>query len=126
MYSGLPPFEKAVVDDPFFKLIKQKEFRLFWKSHERKKTPGYYSRSFKDLFVRMVAFEPAERITIEKIAEHAWVTQPICSHTEITIEFGKRQKRMETSMRNKREEIEKERGKKTTAVSTWEEHGTGK
>ena len=105
MYSGLPPFEKAVPDDPFFKLIKQKQYGVFWKSHERKKPLGYYNKSFKDLFVRMVAYEPTERITVEKIAEHPWVLQPICSHGEIITEFNKRQKRMEESMRTKREEM---------------------
>jgi hypothetical protein len=68
---------------------------VFWKSHERKKIPGFYSKSFKDLFVRMVAYDPKERIAIEIIAEHPWVLQSICSHTEIKVEFNQRKQRIE-------------------------------
>lgn len=65
MYAGNPPFEKAAVTDPYYKTIAQKKFDVFWQAHSRKRQKGYFSESFRDLFTRMVAYDPAERISIE-------------------------------------------------------------
>ena len=59
MYAGNPPFEKAAVNDPYYKLIKDKNFSTFWKAHSRRRAPNYFSDSFKDVFTRMVAYNPA-------------------------------------------------------------------
>ena len=32
MYAGNPPFEKATPNDPYYKLIKEKRFDIFWTS----------------------------------------------------------------------------------------------
>jgi serine/threonine protein kinase len=58
MYAGNPPFEKATPTDPYYKLIKEKKYDVFWKAHARKRPVGFFSESFKDLFVRVVAFDP--------------------------------------------------------------------
>ena len=81
MYAGNPPFEKATPNDPYYKLIKEKRFDIFWKAHCRKRPAGYFSDAFKELFSKMVAFDPSERPKIEEIASHAWVREPICSHS---------------------------------------------
>lgn len=83
MYAGNPPFEKASLNDPYYKIIKEKKYDVFWKAHSRKRTPNFFSESFKDLFIRMVSFEPAERIKIEGIASHPWIKEAICTHGEI-------------------------------------------
>jgi len=80
MYAGNPPFEKATANDPYYKLIKEKKEDVFWKAHSRKRPNGFFSDQFKDLFSRMVAYEPSERITILQIATHPWVQQGVCSH----------------------------------------------
>jgi len=64
MYAGNPPFEKAAPNDPYYKILKEKKYDIFWKAHSRKRPLGFFSESFKDLFVRMVAFEPSERLKI--------------------------------------------------------------
>jgi len=64
MYAGNPPFEKATLNDPYYKLIKEKRFDIFWKAHCRKRPVNFFSESFKDLFSRLVAFEPHERLKI--------------------------------------------------------------
>lgn len=81
MYAGNPPFEKATPNDPYYKLVKDKRYDIFWKAHCRKRPAGYFSDSFKDLFIKMVAFDPSERPKIEEIASHPWVREPICSHS---------------------------------------------
>ena len=83
MYAGNPPFEKAAPNDPYYKILKEKKYDIFWKAHSRKRPVGFFSDSFKDLFVRMVAYEPSERLKIEEIANHPWVKDLVCSHGEI-------------------------------------------
>jgi len=95
MFAGNPPFEKATPNDPYYKLIKEKRYDIFWKAHCRKRPAGFFSDSFKDLFVRLVAFEPSERLKIEEIASHPWVREPICTHAEIKEEFSLRQKKLD-------------------------------
>lgn len=56
MYAGNPPFEKATPNDPYYKLIKEKRFDIFWKAHSRKRPVNFFSDTFKDLFSRLVAF----------------------------------------------------------------------
>ena len=65
MYAGNPPFEKATPNDPYYKILKDKKYDIFWKAHSRKRPVGFFSESFRDIFVRMVAFDPAERPSIE-------------------------------------------------------------
>ena len=64
MYAGNPPFEKATANDPYYKIIKEKKYDIFWKAHSRKRSTGFFSEAFKDLFQRLVAFEPTERLRI--------------------------------------------------------------
>lgn len=91
MYAGNPPFEKAMPNDPYYKLIKEKKFDTFWKAHSRKRPVGYFSANFQDLFTKMVAFIPTERPEIQAIASHPWVNGPICTHSDIKTEFKLRQ-----------------------------------
>lgn len=58
MYAGHPPFEKAALTDPYYRLIKDKKYTAFWKAHERRKTPGFFNEDFKSLFVAMCSFNP--------------------------------------------------------------------
>ena len=95
MYAGNPPFEKATPNDPYYKLIKDKRLDIFWKAHCRKRPAGFFSDTFKDIFSKMVAFDPAERPKIEDIAAHPWVRESICSHSEIKAEFGARQAKLD-------------------------------
>jgi len=75
----------TTTNDAYYKLIYEKRFDIFWKGHSRKRQPGYFTEDFKDLFVRMVAFNPKERPNIEEIAKHPWILKSICSHEEIIV-----------------------------------------
>ena len=79
MYAGHPPFGKASSNDPHYNLLKTKNYSTFWKAHSKRKPVGYFSETFKDLFTRMVAFDPNERPPIEEIANHSWVKKDVCS-----------------------------------------------
>jgi hypothetical protein len=84
MYAGNPPFEKPTPNDPYFALIKDKKFNVFWQAHSRKRTPGFFSDTFKSLFERMVAFLPGERPGYIDIIKHPWMKGQVSSKQEIT------------------------------------------
>ena len=102
MYAGNPPFEKAMPNDPYYKLLKDKKYDTFWKAHSRRRPVNYFSEEFKDLFTRMVAFNPAERPKIEEIAAHPWVKGSVCTHSEIKDEFTLRQKKLDVVLDQRR------------------------
>ena len=58
MYAGNPPFEKAAVNDPYYKLIKEKNFSTFCKAHSRRRPLNYFGDAFRNLFEKMVAYNP--------------------------------------------------------------------
>lgn len=83
MYAGNPPFEKATPNDPYYKLIKEKNYATFWKAHSRRRPVNFFNDEFRNLFERMVAFVPHERPSILEIAQHPWVVKEVCSQNEI-------------------------------------------
>lgn len=58
LYSGNPPFQRALVTDPFYKTIKERQYSVFWEAHSKNKPVDFFTDDFKDLFVRMVAYKP--------------------------------------------------------------------
>lgn len=67
-------------NDPYYKLIKDKKYDTFWKAHSRRRAVNYFTEDFKELFTKMVAFNPSDRPRIEEIAAHAWVKGAVCTH----------------------------------------------
>jgi serine/threonine protein kinase len=49
MYTGTPPFMSTKSHDRVYRLIRERRYAEFWRLHERNKTPGFYSDSFKRL-----------------------------------------------------------------------------
>ena len=43
MYAGNPPFEKATPNDPYYKLIRDKNYGVFWKAHSRRRPNDYFN-----------------------------------------------------------------------------------
>jgi len=58
MFAGNPPFTNATVEDPYYRLIIRKQYQTFWSAHSRKRAANFFNEHFKNLFERMVAFEP--------------------------------------------------------------------
>jgi serine/threonine protein kinase len=58
IYSGTPPFQRALVTDPFYKTIKDKNYGPFWDAHKKNKPVDFFTDDFKDLFQSMVAYKP--------------------------------------------------------------------
>ena len=111
MYAGNPPFEKAAPNDPYYRLLKEKNYAVFWKAHSRRRKVNFFNDQFKDLFVKMVAFDPSERPKIEEIASHPWVKNTVCTQGEISGEFEVRQKKLDEVLEQRRIEQDELRNK---------------
>jgi len=56
---------------------------MFWKMHARAaKRPDGFPEAFMNLFLRMVAFEPSERITMQQIQQHEWFLEPTATYQD--------------------------------------------
>lgn len=116
MYAGNPPFQKATPTDPYYKLIKEKRYDIFWNAHNRKRSINYFSDSFKDLIQKMIAYVPTERPTIVEISKHAWVKGSVCAHTDIVEEFSQRKKKLDALLEKKRNEAEYQKNRRNDNI----------
>ena len=73
LVSGMIGFHFARVDDMYYRYIKNHQYNEYWQ------IPDFnglnLTQSFKNLFVRMVAFNPDERPTIKEILESPWLQE---------------------------------------------------
>lgn len=70
-----PPFASAAKDDPHYKLISSggEKASWFWDLHaEAEDGKDIYTAEFKDLFGKMMALEPSNRLTIDQVIAHPW------------------------------------------------------
>ena len=69
-------FGKAVQKDAYYNKIMTKFFNQYWSilSNEIKEIQGF-SEDLKSLYLKMVAYKPKERPTIDEILNHAWMKQ---------------------------------------------------
>ena len=91
MYSGGPPFQRAIQSDGLFQLFIENNDK-FWAAHSRNK-PGkekFYPSAFRDLINRMLAYDPLKRITLLEIANHEWFKKAVPTKEEIRKEFTAR------------------------------------
>ena len=56
-----------------YKLIKDKQYEQYWEILETKFKISVESEKFKNLYLKMVAYEPKERPTIEEIKKDEWM-----------------------------------------------------
>ena len=81
-------FQMASEKDNFYKFIKYKKYNEYWKFISMQIPP--VSSNFKDLYIKMVSFNPKERPTIQEIFEHPWMKENIPSESEIVNELKDR------------------------------------
>ena len=66
-------FNRPTEDDNTYKFIKLKQYHNFWNFPQFQGLN--LSESFKNLFVRMVAFEPNERPTVDEVLTDQWMQE---------------------------------------------------
>jgi serine/threonine protein kinase len=95
MYTASPPFEKSVPEDPYYRLIKDRNFTTFWNFHSKRRPAGFFTDDFKDLINKMLSYDPQERPTMLEVAEHPWVKGPVLTLDQMKDEFTLRKKKID-------------------------------
>lgn len=91
MISQRPPFNKADIQDPHYRLIAGGRHELFWQAHEQvNEGENPFSPEFKDLFNQMMALNPSTRPSIENILAHPFTRGETASKEEVHAEFKRR------------------------------------
>lgn len=104
IYTASPPFEKSVPEDPYYRLIKDKNYIAFWNFHSKRRPAGFFTDDFKDLIQRMLAYDPAERPTMVEVANHPWVKGTVLTFEQMRDEFILRKKKVDFEIEKQRKE----------------------
>lgn len=104
LLSQHPPFVKAEPTDRYYKRLFEGNYEKFWAVYEDED----FSDSFKDLFIKMTAHEPCERLTLAEIKQHKWYKGKICTHEEIVKIFDKRKQMIQCKSNDKLVKMMKE------------------
>lgn len=85
MFTQHPPFTRGEPSDPFYKFICANRADIFWKAHSNNKPGGaaFFSDSFKDMITSMLAFDPANRLTMAQVKAHPWYNGDVATIEEI-------------------------------------------
>lgn len=118
MITGHPPFSTATPQDPFYKVLAQKKFEMFWKAHGQTKEGGenFCSPEFKDLVQRMLDLNPADRPTMEEIIAHPWVTAKSITEEELMAEINGRKAMKRDALEHQLEEKKKSKDDKISTI----------
>ena len=73
------PFVRAETEDKFYQHIVKQDADQYWRSQDDESL----SESFKDLFFRMISYDPSSRLSIKEIKEHKWFKVPIMTQDDI-------------------------------------------
>jgi BR serine/threonine kinase len=90
------PFHVADPSDRYYRYIHSQDWKSFWSIYDT----SDYSEAFKDLFSRMVSFDPKDRLTLEQIKEHPWFRGPVYTTKQISDIMSKRVSKMNKFKRN--------------------------
>lgn len=104
MLSGSIPFGSATLHDENFRKLVCEEYGKFWGSH----LYAYFPDTAKDLLNKMLAEDPAKRISLDGIEQHEWFKGPTLTIDELKIELDARKQIVDTKkMRRKSEAARK-------------------
>ena len=108
---GFYPFAKPNIADPIYKLFLEEEYCTFWAKFEQ---TTQCSENFKDLFNRMVCFDPKERINLDQIKNHPWLIEDdkdnyLLNHEIFEKEFHRRKRIVDEKKRNIGVTLEKDK-----------------
>ena len=85
-------FVQASRGDRFYRYIIHKMQDKYWEKLELQgNNVSALSKEFKDLFTKMISFNPKERPTIEEIINHPWMKGEVATKAEIISDFKLRE-----------------------------------
>ena len=68
-------FINASIDDSYYKFIKKKKINTYWKILGENIKINGLSEEFKNLYIKMISFNPKERPTIQEIYNDEWLRE---------------------------------------------------
>ena len=71
--QGILVFPSSNDDDQYYEFIRKHQINEYWNQEQFQNLN--LTNDFKDLFIRMVAFNPNERPRIEEILNHQWMQE---------------------------------------------------
>lgn len=116
MYTASPPFERSVPEDPYYRLIKDKNYNTFWGFHSKRRPAGFFTNEFKDLINRMLSYDPTERPSMVEVAEHPWIKGQVLTLEQMKEEFLVRKKKVDEEAERQRAEKEKKKAQRNDAL----------
>ena len=96
MMSQRPPFTRADINDPHYRLIVGNKANIFWQAHES--AGSVYSKEFKQLFESVMALNPTHRPGLQEVFNHKWTSGETSSEGQIAAEFKQRQQLVEQAV----------------------------
>lgn len=82
MHSRHMPFKEATLTDIGYRLFLENNSK-YWKVMSSKHPENFYSNEFICLINSMLAYNPEERIMLNKIRSHPWLAGPVCDISDI-------------------------------------------
>jgi len=83
-------FHRALKSDKYYRLVLNKKYDQYWSIISNQ--VGNVSNEFKDLYCKMISYDPSERPSIDGILNHPWMKEQFPSNEELLNEFEKRDK----------------------------------
>ena len=68
-------FINASIDDSYYKFVKKKKINTYWKILGENIKINGLSEEFKNLYIKMISFNPKERPTIQEIYNDEWLRE---------------------------------------------------
>ncbi len=103
MLAQHPPFRKAVIQDPFYKMFCQQN-EIFWNKMSANKPAGVFSPHFKSLINGLLAYSPANRLTLAAIKMHPWFNEATPTLAEVQMDIASRRLKVEVEWKEKAKE----------------------
>ena len=69
---GTSAFGKATRNDQKYHMIMQKKYKEYWEIIESQNNDLKLSEEFKDLYIKMILYNPQLRLTAKEVLEHPW------------------------------------------------------
>ena len=92
MVAGVLPFESATQEDELYKLIIEGNLEEFWTIHEEMRVEnfgfscpqGFYSKEFRELINRMLAYDPSDRFeSVSEIKKAKWCQRTLLRNKDV-------------------------------------------
>ena len=116
MLNHNPPFTEADPKNPYYRRLYGNP-ASFWKAAAQQKPADYFSLDFMDIVNNMLALEPHNRLTMEQVYAHPWMSGPMATKEEFVGEMLSRHQTVVQQREALAEEARQARGQQDSLVA---------